>query len=57
MLWCDDLRRDERAQDLVEYALMASLVALGIAFFVPDLSASMDVIYSRVSSKLVEAAG
>lgn len=47
--------RDERGQDLVEYALLASLTAVAAGLFVPDLSANMTTIYSRLASKLVEA--
>jgi len=47
--------RDERGQDLVEYALLASLTAVAAGLFVPDLSANMGTIYSRLASKLVQA--
>ena len=50
-LWYDD-----EAQDLVEYALLAGLVAVAAALFAPDLSASMKAIYSRVASRLTETA-
>ena len=53
----DQLLKDERAQDLVEYALLAGLVAVAAGLFAPELSASMKTIYSRLASKLVEAAG
>ncbi len=49
--------RDERGQDMVEYALLASLAAVASGLFVPDLSASMTTIYSRLASKLAQAAG
>ena len=48
--------RDERGQDLVEYALLAGLTAVASGLFVPDLSAGMTAIYSRLASKLVQAA-
>jgi Flp pilus assembly pilin Flp len=48
--------RDEHGQDLVEYALLAGLAAVASGLFVPDMSASMTTIYSRVASKLVQAA-
>jgi Flp pilus assembly pilin Flp len=50
------LWREEHGQDLVEYALLAGLAAVASGLFVPDLSASMQTIYSRLSSKLMEAA-
>ena len=49
--------RDERGQDLVEYALLAGLAAVASGLFVPDMSASLTTIYSRLASKLVQAAG
>lgn len=48
--------RDEGGQDLVEYALLAGLAAVASGLFVPDLSASMNTVYSRLASKLVQAA-
>ena len=49
--------RDERGQDLVEYALLAGLTTVASGLFVPDLSVSMQAIYSKLASKLVEAGG
>ena len=49
--------RQEETQDLVEYALLAGFVALAGGFFAPGMTESMDTIYSRLASKLVEAAG
>ena len=48
--------REERGQDMVEYALLAGLAAVASGLFVPDMSASMTKIYSRLASKLVQAA-
>ncbi len=48
---------DDSGQDLVEYALLAGLVAVASGLFVPSITASMDTIYSRLASKLVEAGG
>ena len=48
--------RDTRGQDLVEYALLAGLAAVASGLFVPDMSASMSSIYSRLASKLAQAA-
>ena len=50
------LWRTDDAQDLVEYALLAGFVALAAGFFVPDLTASMDTIYSRLASRLAQGA-
>jgi len=53
------LRRwsDDSGQDLVEYALLAGLVAVASGLFLPGMATSMDTIYSRLASKLVEAGG
>ena len=51
------LWHDERGQDLVEYALLAGLVAVTTGLFAPSLSASMGTVYSKLASKLVEAGG
>jgi Flp pilus assembly pilin Flp len=49
--------RSEEGQDLVEYALLASLAAVASGLFVPELSESMRTIYSMVASRLVAAGG
>ncbi len=49
--------RQEEAQDLVEYALLAGFVAVASGLFAPGMTESMDTIYSRLASKLVEASG
>ena len=51
------LWNNERGQDLVEYALLAGLVAVSTGLFAPSLSASMGTVYSKLASKLVEAGG
>jgi Flp pilus assembly pilin Flp len=48
---------ERRGQDLVEYALLAGFVAVAAGVFIPDVSAGMSTIYSRMASKLVEAGG
>ncbi len=51
------LCRDARGQDLVEYALLAGFIAVAAGVFIPDVSTSMSSIYSRLASKLAQAAG
>lgn len=51
------LGKEERGQDLVEYALLAGLVAVAAGLFAPGLSAAMGTVYSRIASKLIEAGG
>lgn len=53
----ESLLHDEEAQDLVEYALLASLVAVASGLFAPELSESMGAIYSKLAIKLTEAGG
>lgn len=51
------LRDRQEAQDLVEYALLASLVAVASGLFAPELTESMGAIYSKLAIKLTEAGG
>ncbi len=48
---------DNQGQDLVEYALLAGFVAVAAGALIPDVSTTMSTIYSRVASRLIEAAG
>ena len=47
------LRRSRSGQDLIEYALMAALVATGIVTMSPQVAASFADILSRVNSVVV----
>jgi Flp pilus assembly pilin Flp len=48
-----DLWKDEDAQDLIEYALTASFVAVAVAFFFPTtISPNISAIFSKVVSSL-----
>ena len=51
-----NLRRDVRGQDLVEYALLAGFVAVAAGAILPNLSASISTIFSKVNSLLARAA-
>jgi len=44
--------RDTRGQDLVEYALMAGLVAMAVGAMVPDAPLLISRIFSQVSSEI-----
>ena len=46
------LLRDESGQDLVEYALMAGVVAVGAGAVIPPLAGSIYTIYSKAISVL-----
>ena len=48
--------RDERGQDLIEYALMAGFVAVAAGAIMPNVASSISTIFSQVSSVLTAAA-
>jgi pilus assembly protein Flp/PilA len=48
----DALVRDESGQDLVEYALVVSLIALGATASMSSLASSFSTAFSKVGSKL-----
>jgi pilus assembly protein Flp/PilA len=48
--------QDTSGQDLIEYALMAGMVALAAAAVVPTLASSINAIFTSVKTKL-DAAG
>ncbi|HYP15442.1 MAG TPA: Flp family type IVb pilin [Bryobacteraceae bacterium] len=48
--------RDNRGQDLIEYALMAGFVAVAAGAIMPGVSTNISTIFSRVSSVMVQAA-
>jgi len=56
-IWRLRLWSEVRGQDMVEYALLAGFVAVAAGAVIPDVSQAMSSIYSRVSSRLVEANG
>ena len=43
---------DDRAQDLVEYALLAGFIAVAAGAFIPNISDSVNMIFSKVVSHL-----
>jgi len=50
-------RRDERAQDLIEYTLMLAFVALASAALFSSAGHSINSIWSKTNSQLSAAAG
>ena len=48
--------RDERGQDLVEYALLAGFIAVAAGALLPGISTSISTIFSRMASVLSKAA-
>ena len=49
--------QDTSGQDLIEYALMAGMVALAAAAVVPTLATSINAIFTSVQTKLDAANG
>ena len=47
--------RDERGQDLIEYALMAGFVAVAAGAIMPNVASSISTIFSEISSVLTLA--
>ena len=48
--------KNNQGQDLIEYALMAGFVAVAAATFVPGVTSSINIIFSKVSSIMIQAA-
>ena len=48
--------KDCRAQDLIEYALMAGFVAVAAGAIMPGVASSINIIFSEVNSIMVLAA-
>jgi Flp pilus assembly pilin Flp len=49
------LGRDNRGQDLIEYALMAGFVAVAAGAIMPGVAGQISTIFSKVSSSLTAA--
>jgi pilus assembly protein Flp/PilA len=47
MIW-----KDERGQDLIEYALMAGFIAVAAGALVPEIAAKIKSIFQKVDSTL-----
>ena len=48
--------RDERGQDLIEYALMAGFVAVAAGAIMPNVATSISTIFSKIASVMTAAA-
>ena len=48
--------KDKRAQDLIEYALMAGFVAVAAGAIMPNVATSISTIFSAVASVMAGAA-
>jgi pilus assembly protein Flp/PilA len=47
--------KDTRGQDLIEYALMAGFVAVAAGAIMPNISASISTIFSKIDSVMTAA--
>lgn len=48
--------KEDRAQDLIEYALMAGFVAVAAGAIMPGVASSINIIFSKVNSIMIAAA-
>ena len=48
--------RDNRGQDLIEYALMAGFVAVSAGALMPNISTSISTVFSKVGCVMTGAA-
>jgi len=48
--------RNQKGQDLIEYALMAGFVAVAAGAIMPGIGSSINVVFSKVNSLMIEAA-
>ena len=48
--------KDTRGQDLIEYALMAGFVAVAAGAVMPGVASSINIVFSKVNSVMIEAA-
>ena len=48
--------KDQRGQDLIEYALMAGFVAVAAGAIMPGVASSINVVFSKINSIMVDAA-
>jgi len=48
--------KDTRGQDLIEYALMAGFVAVAAGAIMPGIASSINVVFSKVNSVVIDAA-
>lgn len=57
MVWKLRIWKDNRGQDLIEYALMAGFVAVAAGAIMPGVATSITTIFSKISSTMSSAAG
>lgn len=47
-----DLKRDEQGQDLIEYALMLSLISLSLISGISGIATAVNHVFSNISSSI-----
>ena len=52
----EDLKRDERAQDMVEYAMLAGFIAVAAGAVLPGIAEEISIIFSKMQSLVANAA-
>jgi pilus assembly protein Flp/PilA len=45
-----DFYKDTQGQDMIEYSLMAGLVCVGAVAIVPNLSTTVNTVFSKIGS-------
>ena len=48
--------KDRKGQDLIEYALMAGFVAVAAGAIMPGVASSINIVFSKVNSLMIDAA-
>ena len=56
LVWKLRIWKDNRGQDLIEYALMAGFVAVAAGAIMPNVASSISTIFSKISSVMTAAA-
>lgn len=54
-IFCAHLWQDTEGQDLVEYALMAGMVAVAAVAAVPALTGNLSTVFSKIASTVAAA--
>ena len=55
-IFLTNLAKDERGQDMVEYALLAGFIAVAAGAVLPGISTSISQIFSKMASVTAAAA-
>jgi pilus assembly protein Flp/PilA len=55
-IFLNNLVKDERGQDMVEYALLAGFIAVAAGAVLPGISTSISQIFSKMASVTAAAA-